>query len=171
MGPAGRGKTGGHTIRPGRRGTGEPVPPAEPAVIYRWVAVAPGQGWGGTGFPRPRKRAEVAELADAWDLKSPAPDGACGLESRPRHQAAAILTFLSLARPKFCPPDRLGAGRRSYTVATAPSRPASRRLTDSRPLEETYFYHRPLSSSCPPVVNTGTGTPRHQGCPRVRPEI
>ena len=31
-------------------------------------------------------RAEVAELADATDLKSVGPHGPCGFDSRPRHQ-------------------------------------------------------------------------------------
>ena len=42
------------------------------------------------------KRAGVAKLADAQDLKSWAPQGACGFESRPRHLRINDLAALGL---------------------------------------------------------------------------
>jgi hypothetical protein len=45
--------------------------------------------------------AGVAKLADAQDLKSWAPQGACGFESRPRHQLNQLLSARSPISPKF----------------------------------------------------------------------
>ena len=44
-------------------------------------------------------RAGVAELADARDLKSRVPKGACGFDPRPRHQTGAPTVAL---RPGWC---------------------------------------------------------------------